>query len=150
MKQVKHNLIFIVEDNDMYSVMLDYMLSQEINCNLVNYKTGEECIAHLDQHPDLIFLDYGLPGMNGMKTFEKIKEKDPNIPIVVLTSNHDMHLIREFLRKGAQDYIIKDRETIKNLCYTIRKVFDGGIKIKKADIKRHPLRDLVKVFKNVF
>nr|MBA3705929.1 response regulator [Bacteroidota bacterium] len=73
MNHIKQKLIFIVEDNDMYSLMLDYMLSKESAYRFMSFRTGEECIANLSLHPNLIILDYGLPGINGLETFKEIR-----------------------------------------------------------------------------
>ena len=81
--------VFIVEDNDMHSMMMDYLLSKENSFQIIRFKSGEECLQKLYVHPDIIILDYGLPGMNGMQTFEQIKKYDSNIPVVVVTESRD-------------------------------------------------------------
>src|SRR3954469_17172291 len=105
MKNPKH--IFIVEDNELYSVMLDYILSKDSIFNFVSFSSGEECIKNLYLNPDIIILDYGLPGMNGYETLLAIKKHNPNIHVIMLSSNTDKLLIEKILNAGADDYIQK-------------------------------------------
>lgn len=116
MEHIKHKLVFIVEDNDMYSLMLDYMLSKDSTCRFVSFKTGEECLTNLAMHPDLIILDYGLPGINGLETFKAIRKFDSDIPVVVLTENRDVHLAQQFLHYGGvNEYLLKEKDSVKQI-----------------------------------
>ena len=98
MKTETHNLAFIVEDNEMFSTMLDYTLSNDSNsmCRFVSYKSGEECIHNLYMNPIMVILDYGLPGMDGLKTLKVIKKYNPDISVVILTSKNDANIARDF------------------------------------------------------
>lgn len=104
-KRPKH--IFIVEDNEIYSMMLDYILSKDSIYQFVSFKSGEECIENLYLNPDVIILDYGLPGMNGYETLLEIKKKNPGIHVVILSNNDDRKLMKKLLAAGADDYILK-------------------------------------------
>ncbi len=116
MEHVQHKLIFIVEDNEMYSMMLDYMLSKESACRFVSFKTGEECIANLSMNPNLVILDYGLPGMNGLETFKEIKKYNPDIAVVILTENHDVHIAQEFVHAGGvYEYLLKEKDSVRQI-----------------------------------
>jgi DNA-binding NarL/FixJ family response regulator len=55
------------------------------------YPTGELCIANLSNNPDVVILDYQLDGivvnaMNGLETLDKVKEFNPEIPVIMLSS----------------------------------------------------------------
>ncbi len=60
-KLIKQNLVFIIEDNDMYSMMVEYVLSETEFFRFAKFSSGEEGLANLYQKPDLIILDYYLP-----------------------------------------------------------------------------------------
>lgn len=60
-----------------------------------------------DQHPDVILLDLNLPDCSGLITLERVRDRAPDIPIVILTGVSDTRLVRESLRFGAQDYLVK-------------------------------------------
>ncbi|MGQ0827501.1 MAG: response regulator [Bacteroidota bacterium] len=152
MEHVQHKLVFIVEDNDMYSLMLDYMLSKESSCHFVSFKTGEECISNLSMNPDLIILDYGLPGLNGLETFKEIKKENPEIPVVVLTENHDVHIAQQFMHEGGvYEYLLKEKDSVKQISEIIDKLLinsredKGFIKKEEKKKKKKILRILVGV-----
>lgn len=104
----KHKLIFIVEDNEMYSFMLDYMLSNEHRLRCMRFSKGEECIDNLQLDPDMIILDYMLPGISGLETLKKIKSVKPAVPVIVLTGHYDAASASEFLKEGVYDYLLKE------------------------------------------
>jgi DNA-binding NtrC family response regulator len=114
-KEEKHHLVFIVEDNEMYSLMLDYTLSNESVCRCMSFKSGEECINNLSLNPMLIILDYTLPGMNGMQTLKRIRQINRDVPVVILTGNEDVDAAREFLNQGVFYYLIKGENTVPEL-----------------------------------
>ncbi len=106
----KHKLIFIVEDNEMYSFMLDYMLSNEHRLRCMRFSKGEECIENLNLEPDMIILDYMLPGISGLETLKKIKTISPAVPVIVLTGHYDSESAKEFLKEGVFDYMLKEEQ----------------------------------------
>jgi len=99
--------IFIVEDNEIYSMMLDYILSKDSVYKFSSFRSGEECIQNLGLKPDVVILDYALPGMNGYDTLLEIKKYNPATHVLMLTNNKDMKLALKLLQAGADDYILK-------------------------------------------
>jgi DNA-binding NtrC family response regulator len=113
--------IFIIEDNEMHSMMMDYMLSKDNSLNIFRFKTGEECIKKLNLNPDIIILDYELPGINGMETYAQIKRINPKIPVVVISENRNMNLADQFKKEGVYEYIFKE----PNSFYKLNAVVDS-------------------------
>jgi DNA-binding response OmpR family regulator len=129
----KHNLIFIVEDNDMYSFMLEYTLSEEHHLRCLRFAKGEECIRNLPLDPDLIILDYVLPGIDGLETYRQIRNVKPEVPVLVLTGNFDSHAAQHFLEEGVYDYMLKEEDAMNRVKSTVDYVLDK--KIKEVDEK---------------
>ena len=129
MKTTTHNLAFIVEDNEMFSTMLDYTLSNDSNsiCRFVGYKSGEECIHNLYMNPIMVILDYGLPGMDGLKTLKVIKKYNPDISVVILTSKNDADVARDFFNAGAEHYLVKQKSTVPQIIKIINEILNDGI-----------------------
>jgi DNA-binding NtrC family response regulator len=115
MKEEKLKKVFIIEDNEMHSMMMDYLLTRENSFSIFRFKSGEECLRKLNLRPDIIILDYGLPGINGLETFTLIKNHDPKIPVVVITESRNTQLAQKFLDKGAYDYIVKEPNSFLKL-----------------------------------
>jgi DNA-binding NtrC family response regulator len=124
-KEIGDSRVFIVEDNDMHSLMMDYLLSKDSMAHIKKFRSGEECIENLGLKPDVVILDYGLPGINGMQTFMEIKKHDPEIPVIVVTENRDRHVAEKFLSAGVYDYIQKDEDAFEQ----VSKVTDSILNI---------------------
>ena len=77
---------------------------------------------------DLILLDLKMPGMDGLKLLEIIKENYPKIEVIIMTANVTIETALECLRKGAIEYLIKPFE-IAELLATIEKTL-GVIELK--------------------
>ncbi len=116
--------IFIVDDNEIYSMMLDYILSKDSNYKFNSFKSGEECIEHLYLDPKIIILDYSLPGMNGYDTLLEIKKQNPRIHVVILTNNDHEKLKNELLKGGADDLVLKQEHGEEHIIEKIKSILD--------------------------
>jgi two-component system, OmpR family, response regulator len=115
----KQKLIFIVDDDPVVTMMIVKRFTSE-HYLLETFSYGEDCLKAMHKKPDLIVLDYyflkaGAEVMNGMEVFDKIKEKDPNVPVIMLSGQERGELVLELARKGIDDYVIKDNNLIDNL-----------------------------------
>ena len=91
-----------------------------------------EALAMLQRaEPHAVLLDLCLSGPEGLETFERIHERAPTIPIVILTCHEDEALALEALRRGAQDYILKSKIDGKILTRVIR----YAIERKRIELK---------------
>ncbi len=70
-----------------------------------NGKDGLELVK--EKQPNLIILDYHMPGWDGLKTVEKIKEVDETVSILVLTVDERQEIANKFIEAGATDFAIK-------------------------------------------
>lgn len=136
MNLIKKKIVFIVEDNEMYSLMLDYTLSNDSAIKFLIFKTGEECLENLELNPMMIILDYWLPGMNGMETFKKIKQYNEDIPVVILTHDNDVELAATLLIEGVSDYFNKDEESIKEIKEIINVELNKIIEIEEKQVRK--------------
>src|ERR1700675_4081170 len=70
--------------------------------------TGTEAIGVCkQQHPDMIVMDIGLPGMNGIETTQAILRNAPGTKVVMLSIYADEHSVVSAIRAGAQAYVLK-------------------------------------------
>ena len=63
-----------------------------------------------EQHPDAIFMDVKMPGMNGLETLTHIQQENIKIPVVIMTAYGTIETAMEAVRKGAFDYLGKPVE----------------------------------------
>ncbi len=103
--------IFIVEDDPWYGEILEYHLSLNQDYLITRFTTGKECLANLHKKPDLISIDFSLPDYTGDKLFQKIKEADDRIPVIVISGQEEIAVAVKLLKMGVSDYLIKDENT---------------------------------------
>jgi DNA-binding NtrC family response regulator len=72
--------------------------------------TGDEALALLKSATKAVILDHGLPGMDGIETLKRIRERDPEVPVIMLTGLNDAETAVRALRAGADDYLTKPFE----------------------------------------
>lgn len=123
-----NKLIFVVDD-DLFILNLVRKRLENKAYDLETFLYGEECLDQLDRKPDLIILDYLFMKpdsrvMNGMEIFEKIREREPDIPVIMLSGQDSGNIVLELARKGIEDYVIKDNELMDNLEVAIAELFE--------------------------
>ena len=144
MASKKNKLIFIVEDNEMYSIMLDYTLSNDSTLKFMCFKTGEECLENLHFNPMMIILDYWLPGINGLETFKKVRQKNKSVPIIILTQDHDVEIATLLLNAGVNDYFNKGANSVFEIKQLINNEFSKLI--EKEEIQSLRMKIVFFVF----
>lgn len=106
--------IFIVEDNPDYAELMKFQLRRFAESRLQHFESGEAVLDHLDDDPDLIFLDIVLPGQNGLETLRQILHRRPEMPVVMVSAQTDVNVALEAMRLGAYDYVTKGHDdTVK-------------------------------------
>ncbi|MBK5279981.1 MAG: response regulator, partial [Bacteroidia bacterium] len=84
-------MLFLVDDDAVFLKSLEIEFLQHGDFSIDTFSTGELCLENLSQNPDVIILDYHLDGidtnaMNGVETLDRIKAFNPDIPVVMLSS----------------------------------------------------------------
>lgn len=116
----------IVEDNAMYRYAVKSILRWEdhgfeIIHEALNGKHALELLK--ESQVDLILTDISMPQLNGIELIQHVKLFDPNIKIVALSSYDDFHFVKEALKLGAEDYLLKhelEPQSLENLLEQMR------------------------------
>ena len=104
--------ILLVEDNPGDIRLVEEMLRKNAtdNYNISSTDSLEGAFRSLSaKNFDIVILDLNLPDSQGYDTFQKVYDKVPNIPIVLLTGINDNLLGEKAVKTGAQDYLIKNQ-----------------------------------------
>ena len=120
--------LFLVDDDTVFLKLLEIEFLQHANFDIETFSTGEKCIANLSQNPDIIILDYHLDGIeknaiNGIETLDKIKEFNPEIPVIMLSSQDKIDVAVSCMHHKAFDYIVKSETAFVRLQKAISTVF---------------------------
>lgn len=114
--------IFIVEDDKIFAKVLTHHLSLNPDFDVTTFNTGKEFLDNLYKKPDMVSLDYNLPGISGLELLDKIKAYDPELPVVIVSGQQDIKTAISLLKKGVYDYIVKDVDTKERLWNITTKV----------------------------
>jgi two-component system, NarL family, invasion response regulator UvrY len=99
----------LVEDNlNFRKVVKDTLQDQFPSMDIIEARSGEEAIQKAGSESiDLIFMDIGLPGKNGLETTKEIKANYQDIPIAILTGNDSPEYRRAASERGAICFLNK-------------------------------------------
>jgi len=100
-------VVFIVDDEDGIRESLSGIFEDE-GYAVRTAGTAEEAFDMLkEQTPDLMFLDVWLPGIDGIQALTKIRESNPELPIVMISGHGNIELAVNATRIGAYDFLEK-------------------------------------------
>lgn len=104
----KGDLIFIIDDDPVYISFLKFNLFELGYTNVKTFETGQEYLNNLYQLPKVVLMDYMLEDTTGKKLLSDTLTFDPDILVVIISSQNSIDSAVETLKIGALDYIIKD------------------------------------------
>lgn len=88
---------------------------------------GEEAVALFKQHqPVIVFLDHNMPLLSGRATIEQLHAIDPEVAVVVVTSDSDLKTVKAFADRGAIGYVLKHTPR-PNLTRMVAEILDGFV-----------------------
>lgn len=101
------SLVLVVDDRADVRRLVSTILSRE-GYRVEAFASGEDCLASLARLlPDAIYLDLDMPGLGGLETLERIRAKNLNVPVIMLTADDNVESVVSAMRLGAYDYILK-------------------------------------------
>jgi two-component system response regulator AtoC len=106
-----HSVRMLVVDDD--EGLREYLeaLASSRGFQVYAAPTGEDAVAMLDRaRPELVTLDLVLPGMNGLETLKVLKERLPDVPVIMLSGHGQARSIVEAMKLGAADFLRKPFE----------------------------------------
>ncbi len=119
-------LIFIVDDEASLLKMLTHWVQNQWGYKTKVFSNGIDALNALNENPDLILLDIMLPDVNGLDVLTKIKQKNPSIPVIMLSAQGSIEVALESIRMGAFDYFPKpvDKNRLEPAIRNAIKSFD--------------------------
>lgn len=100
-------LIFIVDDEASLLKMLTHWVQNQWGYNTKVFSNGLDALNNLSDNPDMVLLDIMLPDINGLEVLTKIKQKNPSLPVIMLSAQGNIEVALESIRMGAYDYFPK-------------------------------------------
>jgi len=120
--------IFLVDDDALFLKSLEIDFIEHADFTIETFATGELCMNEISKQPDVIVLDYFLDGidktaMNGIETLDKIKAFNPDIPVVMLSSQDKIEVAIDCMHHKAFDYVVKSETAFMRLQKIITTIF---------------------------
>jgi len=109
--------IFLIEDDEIYAEFIKRALGENSGYKINSFANAEDALRAVNgKLPDVLIIDYRLPGMNGIELYEKIKSRiTDDQKVIMLSALDDGNMVLSFIQKGVRDYVIKDENVIESL-----------------------------------
>lgn len=121
--------VLIVDDEENILEFLNEALKEDYI--IIKAKNGREALKKVSEfYPDVILMDYKMPGMDGMEAFLKIKEIDKDLPVILMTAYGTSSVAIQAMKEGAYDYVTKPLDLDE-----IRVTLKRAIELKKLSEK---------------
>ena len=104
--------ILLVEDNQVFREALELLLGLRSDIEVVaSVAEGSAAAAVVREHqPDVVLMDYRLPGMDGVQATAAVKEAHPEVAVVCLTASANSREVEALYEAGAAACLTKDQE----------------------------------------
>jgi DNA-binding NarL/FixJ family response regulator len=125
--------VMLVDDQKLMREGLRILLELEPDLQVVG-EAGDGTAAleaYADCQPDVVLMDVRMPGMDGVEATWRLRERWPDVRVIILTTFDDEEYVFEGLRAGALGYLLKDVSG-EDLADAIRKVAAGGALIEPS------------------
>ena len=138
--------VIIIEDNEDLRDSLKEAINESSNINCNNsFSSGEAALEFIEKKelvPDIILLDIGLPGMNGIELIPELKKLSPSTKIIIITVHDDDENVFNAICAGASGYLLKDLSSEK-IISSINDVMNGG-----APMNSHIAKKVLNMFRD--
>ncbi len=144
--------ILLFEDNAADADLVgEYLELSKLNCDLVQVKRLAEGLQLLKKTSfDVVLLDLSLPDSRGIETLEKVAELIDDEVIIVLTGADDEQLSLDTLKRGAQDYLFKDKLSGEVLGRSIRYSLERTAMINRIEAHNRETKHREALLQRVF
>jgi DNA-binding NtrC family response regulator len=122
--------ILVVDDDENISSAFRQFLQAEGHRPIIVSNAIDALEAVRKQHPDMIFMDLRMPGIDGLEALKRVRESDPNAYVVIMTAYSTSQTSIEAIRSGAFDYLHKPLDL-----GDVRHVIDKALTAQKLSRK---------------
>jgi len=137
--------VFIADDHELVRYALRTLLESEGNIEVVGEAADSDSAVAgcVDAHPDVLLLDMRMPGPGGVEVCRQVKERCPDVNVLVLTSFDEDDEVFGVLSAGACGYLLKDTRPDQVVSAVLsvadgQAVFDNGVASRVIQGRREP------------
>jgi DNA-binding NarL/FixJ family response regulator len=129
--------VLLVDDHRMFTELMTVVLSEHPDLEVTGSATdGDEAIERAAADPpDVVVVDYQLPGADGITVAHRFRRELPRVRVVMLTGRNDDALVRAAIDAGCAGFVCKDRAA-QELVAAVRTVRDGNAALPPDTVNR--------------
>ncbi len=144
--------ILLIEDNPDHIILITRSLKKDFPViKIIACQTAAEALGSLKKKKyDLILMDYKLNDSSEMNLLNKLTEHHRDIPVIVITGEGDEHTAAKAIKAGAEDYIVKTRESLETLPKTILQAIHRHRKTSPSQLKPSKKRKPENLFSSIY
>jgi len=123
--------VLVVDDEEIVRFVLRQTLVEK-GYSVIEAKDGGDALARLSSGGiDSVLLDLKMPGMDGIETMKRMKEFDPDVPVIMVTAFGDIATAVEAIKLGAYDFVEKPPQ-ISRILVTLERAIEKSILEKRV------------------
>ncbi len=112
--------ISFIDDDEIYSQIIQSALEENDQFDITCHTSGEDFLNSHFEKPDIVIIDYSLPGKSGLEVLQEVKKRDPEIKTIILSGQDKLEVVVDAYDKGADQYIIKNENVLFQLKHTLK------------------------------
>src|SRR4030042_1603575 len=150
---MKNKIRILHIDDNLHDRQLvkDALLKEHDEFVLVQADNREKFERYLDENSfDLVLSDFNLPGIDGLQVLQIIKEKAPDIPVIIVTGTGSEEIAIQAMKMGAADYVIKSVNHIRGLAQAIKNVLENKKVQHESRIAQIALQENERRLSNIY
>ncbi|MDD2895304.1 MAG: response regulator [Aliarcobacter sp.] len=115
MNNEKYSIVIIDDETEILNVLSRY-LTRNANFSVTTYSNPVSALGAIgNSKVDLILLDIMMPQMNGLEVLEKLKAKDPEQKVIMMTAYSTLDKVLKSHKEGATNYVMKPFDSLQAL-----------------------------------
>ena len=116
--------ITVIDDEMEILSMIEKYLSRDENNSVRTFNNPLNALSSMSSDTDIVLLDIMMPQMNGLEFLPKLKEKYPNIKVIMMTAYSTLDKVLEAHRQGAEHYLMKPFSSLGAISKKIDEVLE--------------------------
>jgi PAS domain S-box-containing protein len=125
MMEGKIRILHVDENVSDRKLIRDVLEKEHNRFDLIEADSGKKFIKYLSEDKfDLVLSDINIMELDGLQVIQVVQERDPNLPVIIITRNGSEEIAIRAMKAGASDYVIKSEKYIQELVSTINTVLE--------------------------
>ena len=136
-------ILWVDDEIDLLKSQIYFLKEKGYQVTEVN--NGNDALEKVQEEDvDVIFLDENMPGLSGLETLTKIKDINPDIPVVMITKSEEENIMEEAIGNQISDYLIKPVKP-NQILLTLKKIIDNKRLVQERTTSGYQ-QDFQKIF----